>query len=102
MSLGLGPQQDLFDTLLGHFDREGSTTVSYVIQVWAYHGSGMQGWRTASRQAGEPYRFRTREAALEAMQTHFSNLREGVSVRVHEVEDEPGTYASGAEGSQRQ
>ncbi len=57
----------------------------YVIQVWAYHGSGMQGWRTASRQAGVPYRFSTREAAEAAMREHFGNLREGVGVRVHAV-----------------
>jgi hypothetical protein len=63
----------------------------YVIQVWAYHGSGMQGWRTASRQAGVPYRFRTRDAATAAMQEHFGNLREGVGVRVHEVDDCPAT-----------
>jgi hypothetical protein len=51
----------------------------------------MQGWRTASRQAGVPYRFRTREAATAAMQEHFGNLREGVGVRVHEVDDCPAT-----------
>jgi hypothetical protein len=63
----------------------------YVIQVWAYHGSGMQGWRTASRRAGVPYRFRTREAAVAALQEHFSNLREGVSVRVHAISDDAAT-----------
>jgi hypothetical protein len=56
--------------------------VVYVIQVMAYHGVGTQGWRTVSRKTGEPYRFRTREAALEAMRTHFANLREGIHVRV--------------------
>ncbi|ETW92117.1 MAG: hypothetical protein ETSY1_45060 [Candidatus Entotheonella factor] len=61
----------------------------YVIQVWAYHGSGMQGWRTASRQAGVPYRFSSREAAEAAMREHFGNLREGVGVRVHAVSDGP-------------
>jgi hypothetical protein len=66
----------------------------YVIQVWAYHGSGMQGWRTASRQAGIPYRFHTREAAMAAMREHFSNLREGVSVRVHRIPDCPATEAA--------
>jgi hypothetical protein len=63
----------------------------YVIQVWAYHGSGMQGWRTASRRAGVPYRFRTREAAVAALQEHFSNLREGVGVRVHAICDDAAT-----------
>ncbi|PON16549.1 hypothetical protein C2W62_17900 [Candidatus Entotheonella serta] len=67
--------------------------IFYVIQVWAYHGSGMQGWRTASRQAGVPYRFRTREAAVTAMQEHFGNLREGVGVRVHAVSDCSSTEA---------
>ncbi len=79
----------------------------YVIQVWAYHGSGMQGWRTASRQAGIPYRFQTHEAAVAAMREHFGNLREGVSVRVHAVAEGPEAdahqpYAGGADGSQRQ
>jgi hypothetical protein len=59
----------------------------YVIQVWAYHGSGMQGWRTVSRRVGEHYRFRTRNEALQAMRTHFGNLREGSGVRVHEIAD---------------
>jgi hypothetical protein len=66
----------------------------YVIQVWAYHGSGMQGWRTASRQTGVPYRFRTREAAVAAMREHFGNLREGISVRVHVISDCPTTEAA--------
>lgn len=66
----------------------------YVIQVWAYHGSGMQGWRTASRRAGVPYRFRTREAAVAAMREHFGNLREGVGVRVHAIPDCPATGAA--------
>ncbi len=61
----------------------------YVIQVWAYHGSGLQGWRTASREAGASYRFHTREAAVAAMREHFGNLREGVGVRVHERSDCP-------------
>jgi len=63
----------------------------YVIQVWAYHGSGMQGWRTASRQAGIPYRFHTREAAVAAMREHFSNLREGSGVRVQAMSACPET-----------
>ena len=84
----------------------------YVIQIWAYHGSGMQGWRTASRQAGVPYRFRNRDAAEAAMREHFGNLREGTGVRVHEITDSPTPeaqptpgarpYAGGADGSQRQ
>ncbi len=57
----------------------------YVIQVWAYHGVGTQGWRMVNQRAGEPFRFRTREEAEAAMQEHFGNLREGVSVRVHEI-----------------
>lgn len=64
----------------------------YVIQVWAYHGSGMQGWRTVSRRAGEHYRFRSHGDALQAMRTHFGNLRAGSGVRVHAIatdEDEP-------------
>ena len=62
--------------------------VFYVIQVWAYHGVGTQGWRTVDRKVGSPYRFHTREAALAAMRQHFSNLREGISVRVHEKVEE--------------
>lgn len=66
----------------------------YVIQVWAYHGSGMQGWRTASRQAGVPYQFHTREAAVAAMREHFGNLREGVSVRVQAISEETAADAT--------
>lgn len=55
----------------------------YVIQVWVFHGVGTQGWRTVTQRFGEPYRFRTRESALEAMREHFGNLQEGTSVRVH-------------------
>lgn len=61
----------------------------YVIQVWAYHGVGTQGWRMVNQRAGEPFRFRTREEAKAAMRQHFGNLREGVSVRVHAVVGEP-------------
>jgi hypothetical protein len=61
----------------------------YVIQVWAYHGVGTQGWRMVNQRAGEPFRFRTREEAEAAMRQHFGNLRAGVSVRVHEVAEEP-------------
>ena len=57
----------------------------YVIQVWAYHGVGTQGWRMVNQRAGQPFRFRTREEAETAMREHFGNLREGVSVRVHKV-----------------
>jgi hypothetical protein len=60
----------------------------YVIQVWAYHGVGTQGWRMVNQRAGEPFRFRTREEAETAMQEHFGNLREGVSVRVREMAGE--------------
>jgi hypothetical protein len=66
----------------------------YVIQVWAYHGSGMQGWRTASRQTGAPYRFRTREAAVATMREHFGNLHEGTGVRVHGISDCPTAEAA--------
>lgn len=64
-------------------------SVVYVIQVMAHHGVGTQGWRTVSRRSGEPYRFRTREMALEAMRTHFANLREGINVRVQALADAP-------------
>jgi hypothetical protein len=74
-------------------ERERMTKV-YVIQVWAFHGGGIQGWRTASRAYRQPYCFRTREAAIAAMQEHFGNLREGVSVRVHEVEATPALLAN--------
>ena len=66
----------------------------YVIQVWAYHGSGMQGWRTVSRRAGEHYLFHSRHDAVQAMRTHFANLREGSGVRVHAIaieDNEPET-----------
>lgn len=63
--------------------------VVHVIQVWAHHGVGMQGWRTVSRRAGEPYCFQTREAALAAMRKHFANLREGINVRVHAISEDP-------------
>lgn len=55
----------------------------YVIQVWAYHGVGTQGWRTVSRRSGEPYVFRSRQDAEAAMRKHFGSLREGSGVRVH-------------------
>ncbi len=66
----------------------------YVIQVWAFHGGGIQGWRTASRGYRQPYCFQTREAAVEAMQVHFGNLQQGQSVRVHEVDATPALLAS--------
>jgi hypothetical protein len=69
-------------------------TKVYVIQVWAFHGGGIQGWRTASRAYRQPYCFHTRKAAVEAMREHFGNLHEGKSVRVHEVDATPALLAN--------
>lgn len=60
--------------------------VVYVIQVIAYHGGGIKGWRTVRQPSGEPYSFQTREAAEAALQQHFGNLRDGLTVRVHSME----------------
>jgi hypothetical protein len=60
--------------------------VVYVIQVMACHGVGLEGWRTVRQASGVPYRFPTYEAAQVALHKHFSNLREGVNVRVHAME----------------
>ena len=60
--------------------------VVYVLQVIAYHGGGIKGWRTVRKPSGEPYSFQTREAAAAALQQHFSNLRDGFTVRVHSME----------------
>lgn len=68
-------------------------SVVYVIQVMAHHGVGTQGWRTVSRRSGEPYRFRTRAAAVDAMRTHFANLREGINVRVQALPEHPQGFA---------
>jgi hypothetical protein len=57
--------------------------VVYVIQVMAHHGYGLEGWRTVRKASGEPYGFQTYEAAHAALQQHFSNLREGINVRIH-------------------
>jgi hypothetical protein len=57
--------------------------VIYVIQVMAHHGYGLEGWRTVRKASGEPYGFQTYEAAHAALQQHFSNLREGINVRIH-------------------
>ena len=62
--------------------------VVYVIQVMAHHGYGLEGWRTVRKASGEPYSFPTYEAAHTALQQHFSNLREGINVRVHAVPPE--------------
>ena len=62
--------------------------VVYVIQVIAYHGGGIKGWRTVRKPSGEPYSFQTREAAEAALQQHFSNLRDGLTVRVHSMEED--------------
>lgn len=69
-------------------------TKVYVIQIWAFHGGGIQGWRTVSRAYRQPYCFRTREAAVAAMQEHFGNLQQGKSVRVHAVDATPELLAS--------
>ena len=62
--------------------------VVYVIQVIAYHGGGIKGWRTVRKPSGEPYSFQTREAAEAALQQHFSNLRDGLTVRVHTMDED--------------
>jgi len=62
--------------------------VVYVIQVMAHHGYGLEGWRTVRKASGEPYGFPTYEAAHTALQQHFSNLREGINVRVYPVSSE--------------
>jgi hypothetical protein len=91
---GLG-DEGFGDTVVVHTrslcdDGEGDgMPVVYVIQVMAYHGVGTQGWRTVSRKTGEPYCFRTREAALEVMRTRFANLREDLHVRVQALHDNP-------------
>lgn len=74
--------------------KESGITKVYVIQVWAFHGGGIQGWRTASRAYRRPYCFQTHAAAVQAMQKHFGNLHEGKSVRVHEVDATPALLAS--------
>ncbi len=61
--------------------------VVYVIQVRARHGVGTEGWRTVRRPTGDPYCFRTREAALAALRRHFPALREGEDVRIHTLTD---------------
>ena len=62
--------------------------VVYVLQVIAYHGGGIKGWRTVRKPSGEAYGFQTREAAEAALQQHFGNLRDGLTVRVHSLEDD--------------
>jgi len=62
--------------------------VVYVIQVIAYHGGGVKGWRTVRKPSGEPYGFQTHEAAAAALRQHFSNLRDGLTVRVHALDGE--------------
>ena len=62
--------------------------VVYVIQVIAYHGGGIKGWRTVRKPSGEAYSFETREAAEAALQQHFSNLRDGLNVRVYSMDAE--------------
>jgi hypothetical protein len=60
--------------------------VVYVIQVMAHHGYGLEGWRTVRKPSGEPYCFETCETAQAALQQHFSNLRDGLNVRVHSMD----------------
>ena len=60
--------------------------VVYMIQVMAHHGYGLEGWRTVRKPSGEPYCFKTYEAAQAALQQHFSNLRDGLTVRVHPMD----------------
>ena len=62
--------------------------VVYVIQVIAYHGGGVKGWRTVRKPGGEPYSYQTRDAAQAALQQHFGNLRDGLTVRVHTMDEE--------------
>jgi hypothetical protein len=66
----------------------GGMAVVYVLQVMAHHGYGLEGWRTVRKSSGEPYSFETREAAQAALQRHFSNLRDGLNVRVHAMDAE--------------
>ena len=63
-------------------------TLVYVLQVIAYHGGGIKGWRTVRKPNGEPYVFQTSAAAEAALQQHFSNLRDGLTVRVHPMDAE--------------
>ena len=62
--------------------------VVYVIQVIAYHGGGIKGWRTVRKPSGAVYGFQTRAAAEAALQQHFGNLRDGLTVRVHAMAEE--------------
>jgi len=62
--------------------------VVYVIQVIAYHGGGIKGWRTVRKPSGEAYSFQTCAAAEAALQQHFGNLRDGLTVRVHSMEED--------------
>ncbi len=63
-------------------------SVVYVIQVIAYHGGGIKGWRTVRKPSGEAYSFETREAAEAALRQYFSNLRDGLTVRVHSMDED--------------
>jgi len=67
--------------------------VVYVIQVMAHHGYGLEGWRTVRKSSGEPYSFETREAAQAALRQHFSNLRDGLNVRVHSMDADAAPHA---------
>ena len=60
--------------------------IVYVLQIMAYHGYGLEGWRTMRKPSGEPYSFATREAAQTALRQHFGNLHDGFNVRVHALD----------------
>jgi hypothetical protein len=60
----------------------------YVLQVMAHHGYGLEGWRTVRKPSGEPYSFATHTAAQAALLQHFGNLRDGLNVRVHAMDDQ--------------
>src|SRR5947207_12417714 len=62
--------------------------VVYVLRVRAHHGYGLEGWRTVRKPSGEALSFETPEAAQAVLQQHFSNLRDGLNVRVHTMDAE--------------
>ena len=88
----------MVESLVPHGGAEGENmAVVYVIQVMAHHGYGLEGWRTVRKPSGEPYCFETCEAAQAALRQHFSNLRDGLNVRVHSLDTEaaPRTMPAG-------
>lgn len=72
--------------------------VVFVLQVIAYHGGGIKGWRTVRKPNGAPYVFQTRAAAEEALRQHFSNLRDGFTVRVHAMDTAAGPLSQQERG----